>query len=123
MSNQTTWIKEIAQEINSSVNQVKTAIQETGMEINCKEDVLISFGQWAVNKLKDRKTIEDLQALIRDLYNMINDKKNELQRQMKEKDELIDTQNKTIAIQANKIAELETELRKISGDLPLASGE
>lgn len=134
MSNKEKWIKEIAEEINRSVASLKRAIQDTGIVINSKYDVLLCYAKWSVPKLKDvetqenfyKKRIKDLEQLIYDMDNVTKKMKVDFNNQIERKDQLIETQNeiiadreKTIEDQARIIAKMEELLR----GFPLASGE
>ncbi|NJL03150.1 MAG: hypothetical protein HC838_03340 [Spirulinaceae cyanobacterium RM2_2_10] len=133
MTGKAQWIKEIAEEIGCSQASLKRAIKNISKPINSKYDILLSYAEWSVPKLKNTGRPEALyQRRIRDLENLIGDfkrvtekMKHEFGEQVARKDDLIETQNqiiadrdRTIADQARIIGELKTLLRS----LPLASG-
>lgn len=134
MPNKTQWIKEIAQEINHSQASLKRAIKDTGRPINSKYDVLISYVEWSVPKLKDveqqeslyQRRIESLKDLLEEALSTPEKLANSFHEKMERKNKLIDTQNEVIDRQEKTIAEqarIIAEMKKILRSLPSASGE
>ncbi|MCU0566603.1 MAG: hypothetical protein MUF49_08405 [Oculatellaceae cyanobacterium Prado106] len=127
MSNKAQWIREIALEINCPQSAIECAIQEIGMEIDSKDDVLLCYAKWSVPKLKiaDKKErryvnqIYELEKFIKKMTATFNS-------QQEDKDSLVETQNEIIAKQEETISEknrIIAKMEELLRGLPLVSGD